>query len=475
MKKQTKLQKPRNETLGTSARGFFSHKNSHASSFRDPSGFVFFEGGKIFRKINPVYFENFKLLNESGLYEKLASEKLLVPHKVIAPDLVEPKMIPFISYPYEWSFSMLKDAAILTLKIQKISLEHGMILKDATSYNVQFLSGKPIFIDTLSFEKYQEGTPWVAYKQFCEQFLAPLALISYTDVRVQKLLEPFMDGVPLDLAAKLLPFKAKINTGVLMHISMHAGSQKKHADSNLDKQRKAMFSKNSLLGLVSNLENSIRSLRWKLPETAWKDYGADDYFESYGEKSLDLKKQAVSKFLDIVKPKTAWDLGANTGNYCRIAASKGVSTVGLDFDPTVVEQLYIYVREKGEENILPLWVDLANPTPAIGFRNKERDSFLSRPKPDVVMALAVIHHLAIGKNLPMPRLAEFFAELSDNLIIEFVPKEDPQTQRLLRSREDIFVDYTQKDFESEFGNFFQIVDRYSIPDSKRTLYLMRKR
>lgn len=445
-------------------------RKSHDSSFRDPSGFVFWENGRLYRQINPVYQENFKLLKSSGLLKKLHDEELLIGHKEISPVHLEPEIIPFVSYPYEWAFSQLKDAALLTLKIQKMALEHGMSLKDATSFNVQFLRGKPIFIDTLSFEP-ARGGPWVAYKQFCEQFLAPLTLISFVDARLSGLLVPYINGIPLDLCAKLLPVKAKFNPGILMHIILHANSQKKYADSRLATRHRSSVNLNAQFGIIESLANTVTKLKWDYGKTAWSNYGDEDYFESYSKETLEKKKQVVAGFLDLAKPKTVWDLGANTGNYSRIAAQRGISTVSLDFDLAAVEQSY----KRGEENILPLYLDLANPTPAIGFENQEREAFLQRPKPDLVMALALIHHLAIGANLPLPKLAEFFAGIAKNLIIEFVPKDDPQTQRLLVSREDVFPKYTQKDFEEEFGKFFKMVKKAALPNSKRTLYLFKSK
>lgn len=445
-------------------------RKSLESSFRDPSGFVFWENGRLFRQINPSYKENFKLLKTSGLLKKLQDEKLLVAHREISEDVLEPEIVPFVSYPYEWAFSQLKDAALLTLRIQKLSIGFGMSLKDATGFNVQFLRGRPIFIDTLSFEKY-EDRPWVAYKQFCEQFLAPLTLISYVDARLSQFLIPYFNGVPLDLAAKLLPLKARLNPGILMHIILHAGSQKKYEDSRGDSRQQIVFSKNAALGLVDSLTNTVTKLKWSFGKTAWSNYGDEDYFESYSKETLEKKKQIVAGFLDLAKPKTVWDLGANTGNYSLIAAQKGISTVSLDFDLAAVEQSY----KRGEENILPLYLDLANPTPAIGFENSERESFFQRPHPDLVMALALIHHLAIGNNLPLSKLAGFFGGLAKNLIIEFVPKDDPQTQRLLVSREDVFPKYTQEDFEQEFGKFFKTVKKAALPNSKRTLYLLAKK
>ncbi len=440
------------------------------SSFRDPSGFVFWENGRLFRQINPIYKDNFDLLKSSGLLKKLQDEGLLVKHKEVSLNVLEPELVPFISYPYEWCFSELKDAALLTLKIQKIALEHGMSLKDATSFNVQFLRGKPVFIDTLSFEP-ARGGPWVAYKQFCEQFLAPLALISYQDARLNELLIPFINGIPLDLAAKLLPTKARLNMGILMHIILHAGSQKKFADSKKGARGQGLgVSKNSILGIVDSLTSTVSKLEWKFGKTAWSNYGDEDYFESYSKDTLEKKRKIVADLLALAKPKTVWDLGANTGNYSRIAAQKGIFTVSLDFDHAAVEQNY----KRGDENILPLYLDLANPTPAIGFDNTEREALLRRPAPDLVMALALVHHLAIGNNLPLPKLAAFFSKIANNLIIEFVPKDDPQTQRLLISREDVFPDYTQEEFEKAFGEFYKTTKKVPLPNSKRTLYLFKQ-
>lgn len=445
------------------------------SSFRDPAGFIFWENGRVFRKINQEYFENFSLLKNSGLLDELQQRKLLVTHKEIGDFVLEPEVIPFVSYPYEWSFSQLKDAAILTLEIQKIALSRGMSLKDATAFNIQFLRGKPIHIDTLSFEKYQEGEPWVAYRQFCEQFLAPLTLTVYTDVRLNQLLTSNLDGIPLDLARKLLPTKAKFNTGILMHLFLHANSQKKHESKKTIDRKQGAIGKTSLLGLIDSLERTTQNLVWKYPKMAWTDYGAEDYFESYTKNTLEAKKRLVDKYITSVKPNYLWDLGANTGTFSKIAAKKGIFTLLLDGDPTAIEQAYKQIKETGEENILPLFLNLANPTPATGFENIERKSFFDRPKPDMVLALALIHHLAIGNNLPLSRLSNFFGKLAPRLIIEFVPKDDPQTQRLLASREDIFPDYSKRGFENEFSKVFKIENETALPNSKRIVYLMTKK
>jgi len=457
--------------------------NKISSSFKDPSGFVFSHEGRIFRQINFSYQENYELLKRSGLYQRLVDIKALVPHQEVvltdapagAYKIIEPAPIPFISYPYEWCFSQLKDAALLTLRIQREALALGLSLKDASSFNVQFLAGRPIFIDTLSFEKYEEGKPWVAYKQFCEHFLAPLALFAYTDYRLGKLSQIDVGGVPLDLAVKLLPFKAKFKPTLFLHIFLHARSQKHFSGSSLSTAKKFNFNKNSFLGLLESLESGIRSLNWRVDRTVWTDYYGQESCVSYANQSLEAKKNLVIKYLDQTDTKKLWDLGANSGLFSRAAASQGIAVISLDNDPTVVEQNYLQVKKAGEKNILPLLIDIINPTPASGWRNQEREALFSRPRPDTVLALALIHHLAISQNLPLVEIAKFFANLSHSLIIEFIPKEDKQVKLLLQNRADIFNDYKIEKFEAEFSKFFEIQEKSSLPDSERFLYLMVKK
>jgi hypothetical protein len=456
--------------------------NEISASFKDPSGFVFSLNGEIYRQINKSYQKNYEQLITSGLYDKLTSLGYLIPYQEInftarpaqAYKTIQPTKIPFISYPYEWCFNMLKDAAQLTLNIQKIALEYGMSLKDASSFNVQFLYGKPVFIDTLSFEQYEEGKPWVAYKQFCEQFLAPLALIAYTDIRLGKLMQAYLKGIPLDLVCKLLPLSTKIRPALFFHIHLHSRSQKQFSNSSL-KQTNKSFSKHALMGLIESLESTVRGLHWKPIKTVLTDYYEKDKCISYDDTALNEKKNLVSKYLDIVQPKTLWDIGSNTGVFSRIAAKKNIFVVSMDNDPSVVEQNYLWTKENREKNILPLIIDIVNPTPSVGWENLERNSIFLRPLPQTVLALALIHHLAIGENLPFLKLASFFAKICDSLIIEFIPKEDKHVYILLRNRKDIFDNYNQTKFESEFNKFFNIKKRSILPASGRSLYLMINR
>lgn len=451
-----------------------------ASSFRDPSGFLFRHEGKLYRQINQTYADDYKLLHESGLYGLLVKKGLLVAH-VEAPlelartdqahTIIEPELVPFISYPYEWCFSQLKDAALATLRIQKLATKKGMSLKDASAYNIQFHRGRPVLIDTLSFTAYREGEPWVAYRQFCQHFLAPLALMALRDVRLGSLLRANIDGVPLDLAARLLPMRTKLNPGLLMHLHAHAASQKKHED-----QRKSAKGTNvstkALAGIVDSLRGAVRRLEWKPAGTEWGDYYSDT---NYSDEALSRKRELVKNLLGRTDARTVWDLGANNGFFSRVASEQGLETVASDIDPTAVEANWREVKEKGEQDLLPLLMDLTNPSPALGWDHAERSSFMDRGPVDAVFALALVHHLAISNNVPLPLLASFFARAGRWAIVEFIPKSDSQVQRLLATREDVFPDYTREGFEAAFSGPFEIIAAESIAGSERTLYLVRRR
>jgi ribosomal protein L11 methylase PrmA len=448
-------------------------------SFRDPSGFLFHRDGRLYRQVNDSYRADYKLLMESGLYRDLTKAGLLIPHEETAELqmarggslVIQPEMIPLISYAYEWCFSQLQDAALTTLVIQKQAVEHGMSLKDASAYNIQFRGCRPVMIDTLSFERYRESEPWVAYRQFCQHFLAPLALMSHTDVRLSQLLRVNIDGIPLDLASHLLPSKTRLNLGLATHIHLHAQAQQKYADKQAKTSGRKM-SRMAFLGIIDNLESTTKKLSWKPEGTEWGDYYSAT---NYTDASLEHKAQLVAEYLEKAAPKTVWDLGANTGRFSRIAAERGVPTIAFDIDPAAVELNYLDCRKRDEKSMLPLLSDLTNPSPAIGWENRERQSLIERGPCDTAMALALIHHLAIGNNLPFVRIVEFLADICRTLIIEFVPKTDSQVQRLLATREDIFPNYTREAFELAFAARFALLASSPVKDSERIIYLMELR
>jgi hypothetical protein len=463
-------------------------------SFRDPSGFLFYRHHAdsndndsnvhpfsiLYRQVNRSYKENYDQLISSGLYDTLVEKGVLVAHQEQTVPFVEektgykviqPEMIPFISYPYEWSFSQLKDAALTTLQVQKLAFEKGMCLKDSSAYNIQFLKGKPVLIDTLSFEKYKAGEPWVAYGQFCRHFLAPLALMALKDTRLGQLLRVYIDGIPLDLAASLLPASARLNMSLYMHIYLHSKSQKRYENKapGLTGQR-GKVSSLGFQGIIDSLETAVRKLKWKAGGTEWDGYYQDT---NYSAAAFQHKKEVVAGFIHRTSPGQTWDLGANTGIFGRIAAGKGILTLSFDMDPAVVEKNYLQVKEHKETHLLPLLLDLANPSPGTGWENRERTSWMERGPVDLILALALVHHLAISNNLPLAKIAAFFYKLCTHLVIEFVPKTDSQVQRLLATRQDVFPHYIREHFEKEFSRYFTLRESVNIKDSQRILYLMK--
>lgn len=456
------------------------------SSFRDPSGFVFSHNGCVYRQVNPGYSSTLDAVIASGLYDALVAKKLLVSHQEItdgsvvgtepAARLIKPQQIPFISYPYEWSFSQLQAAAMLTLRIQHEALKHGFVLKDASAFNVQFLDSRPIFIDTLSFEHYAEGVPWVAYKQYCQHFLAPLALIAHTDVALSKLLLGHIDGVPLALASKLLPRRTWLNYALATHVHLHARMQRQYSDAagtdGALKVERASLSKRGIQALAESLAKAVKNLTWKLPDTEWGQYYANT---NYSDGAGEAKRALVERFLTSIPDELAivQDFGANTGEYSRIAARHAGLVVSQDVDPVAVELNFRRSAQEAPVNILPLIQDFSAPSPAIGWANAERSSFLERSRCDALLALALVHHLAIGNNVPLDNIAALFAGLTRWLIIEFVPRADSQVQRLLATREDIFHHYTRQGFEAAFGRYFSLETVEPVPESERVLYLMR--
>lgn len=457
------------------------------ASFRDPSGTVIRQGGLVLRVVNASYREHYEHLLRSGLYAELVEQGLLLPHRERGTNpagyedaykTLEPRQLPFISYPYEWSFHQLRDAALATLRIQRIALDHGMSLKDASAFNLQFVDGAPVLIDTLSFETLRPSQPWTAYRQFCQHFLAPLALMRYRDPRLGWLSRVCLDGVPVELAAALLPHRSRLRLGLLLHLHLH-GSGLLAA---LSRRRPAIprpgsYSLRALRGLVQSLESAVEHLE-RLPRhvtrrSPWHDYYGQDAVT--GADYLTAKEGLVAAMLDRVRPAAVWDLGANTGRFARLAAERHIPTWAFDADHDCVDACYLRGRRERERFLLPLWLDLTNPSPALGWEHTERQAWMERGRPELVMALALVHHLALGNNLPLARLASFCRQLAPWLLIEFVPKDDPNAQRLLTLKGDIFPDYTQTAFERVFTHDFTLEAALPISGSQRVLYLMRRR
>lgn len=450
----------------------------HPASFRDPSGFVFQWNGKYYRQVNQSCTGDYELLMNSGLYEHLTQKKLLIEHsetdEIVAErnnwyKTLQPAQLQHITYPYEWCFDQLKDAALLTISILKDAVDYGMIIKDATPYNIQFYKGAPLFIDTLSFEKYDADNAWVAYRQFCNMFLFPLYLEYYLRTDIQKTLIVYPDGIPVDITSKLLPLRSRTSLGVWLHVYLQ-NTVTRNADAKKDGGK---FNRKKLLNLVDHLERTILQLKSGLRLSRWNNY----YAETISSKDyLTEKEKIFREMADDAGSGSALDLGANDGYFSNILAQKKWTVIAVDNDSQTICRLYRRISEEGTVNITPVVMDIANPSPSTGFNNKERLEFHQRFRPNLVVALALIHHLVIGKNISLPVLASWFNDISQQkLIIEFVPKEDEKVRFMLASRKDVFGDYTQEHFEANFLRYFTISRRETIPGTHRVIYLMEKR
>lgn len=454
------------------------------SSFRDPSGFLFWRDGAIYRWINGSYAPTFRHAERSGLLAKTIEAGLLLPFEQcattpFAPEgadrhdavVLKPRQLSLLTYPYEWSFTQLQDAALATLDLHLLALEHGMLLKDASAFNIQFVDGRPCLIDHLSFDTLEGHSAWPAYGQFCRHFLAPLLLMAHVDLSLGRLLEIHLDGIPLDLASRLLPRRTHMSPGIQMHLHLHGRMTRKYAGERTRVTARRTLTANHHKAISGSLKALVAKLKPKDQITEWGDYYSDT---NYSNEAFEAKKTIIRDFVAEAAPRTIWDLGGNNGEMSRAVRDLANEILCVDIDPRAVDLNYRQCRAERILNIVPALADLTNPTPALGFFNRERKALFERPAPDLVMALALIHHLAIANNLPLPKVAAFFAAVTKTLIIEFVPKPDSQVQRLLANRTDIFPDYTQEGFERAFGQHFDIRNERPIPESQRTVYLMTR-
>jgi ribosomal protein L11 methylase PrmA len=449
---------------------------------------VFWRDGQPYRQIQASFAAEWDAFEASPLKGRLLHAGRLIPYEAADPGLaaapgahavIRPERIEFVSYPHEWTFGELREAALLTLDVQLDAMAAGWSLRDASAYNVQFRDARPILIDSLSFEPLEDGAPWVAYRQFCEQFLAPLALVARRDVRLGGMLRLGPDGIPLDLASRLLPWRTRLDFGLLSHLHLHARAQVRHAADSAGADRggdgaarRTRLPRARLEGLIRNLRSTVAKLDWQPAGTEWADYAEHT---SYGERAAADKDRLVEVFVREVPGPRVWDLGANTGRFSRIAADAGKRVVALDIDPAAAERHFRAVRAAGRSDILPLVADIANPSPPLGWAGRERRSLLERADADAMMALALVHHLAIGRNVPLPMMLGLFADLAPWAIVEFVPKDDPMVRRLLATRRDVFPDYDLDGFRAAASGRFDVVREAPIANSPRVLFLLRRR
>ena len=455
-----------------------------AGSYRDPSGRIYFLGDRVYRTVMPVASEDFDFVRSSGALEPLIDEGLVIAGPVVdhtnlefargASYVIEHPRLPFVSYPYEWCFSALKSAALLHLDVHLRVLESDVTLSDASAYNIQFQSGsRPIFIDWLSFRRYREGEFWIGHRQFCEQFLNPLLLRSLVGVPHNAWYRGSLEGITTVELSRLLPRMRKLSWNVLTHVVLQAAFQKGSAS-----HRKEDFSKKAKLGkpafqrILTGLRKWISRLEPRdRDKTVWTDY-ADEH--SYKPEDVQKKQAFIAEFVQAARPELIWDIGCNTGDYSLAALAAGARlAVGFDSDQSALDKGFARAQSEGHK-FLPLFLDAANPTPSQGWGETERMGLRRRAGADGLLALALVHHLAISRNVPLDRLVGWLVDLAPSGIVEFVPKADAMVQELLRLREDIFDDYSVESFERTLRSHAEVVKSVPVSDSGRRLFWFRR-
>lgn len=461
-------------------------------SFRDRDSRVVIADGSIYRALSPEGAEDWEALSGSPLLDQLTASGQLIGTREVDPAVLgespellptgvtrvlEHDRVPFISYPYEWTFSMLQDAAILQLELGSAAIDAGLTLKDATPYNVQFIGSKPTFIDVGSFEKITEGEPWIAYRQFCMLYLYPLLFQAHKDLPFQPWLRGSIDGIqPID-AIKVFSLLDRFRRGVFLHTSVHARldrrANKSGPGSAEENKTRRQVKPKQLQAQLQSMQRLVSKLKWKTGETSWSGYRQSNTYSD----DDDRRKQAfVAEVAAAESPALTWDMGCNDGAYSRIAAENSDRVVAFDFDHATVEALYRSLREEGNTKILPLVSNLADPSPALGWRGLERKTLADRGAPDLMLALALIHHVSISANIPVADFLQWARDLETTLVIEFPKRTDPMVRALLANKHDgANPDYEETNFERELERRFTVERREELPSGDRILFLARPR
>lgn len=456
-------------------------------TYRDRSSKVFYQGDAVLRALDRRSTENWKHLTRTRFFNDLTSRGHLISTEALdhLPRALPPgegwctvlahERVPFLSYPYEWTFGMLRDAALLHLDLLASALEEGMILKDSSAYNLQWIGVRPVFIDIPSFDRHSEGEPWVGYRQFCMMFLYPLMLQAYRGAPFQPWLRGAIDGIEPEEMARLLGLCDLWRRGVPTHVMLHARLQKKRSLQEQDIRkslRKAGFSTALIKANVSGLRRLVARLSWKPAASVWSSYvETHGYASDEHQKKVNFVRRAAARR----HWRLVWDLGGNTGEFARVVAEHAETVVLIDGDALAIERAYHRLREEGPERILPLCVNLSDPSPPRGWRGAERKSLEQRGRPDLVIALALVHHLVIGANIPLSDFVDWLAELNSAVLVEFVTREDEMVHRLLRNREDQFSDYDLAHFEKLVLSRFTIVEQMSLKGGRRFIYFLEPR
>lgn len=459
-----------------------------AGSYRDRDGRVFYgAAGQVYRALSQRALAEWDAVRSTRFFQQAMTAGKIVRSVQVEPaaadvdangspwaGILQHETIPFVSYPYEWTFGMLKDAALLHLELLDAALDEELTIKDGTAYNVQFVGSRPVFIDVASFERHAPGFAWAGYRQFCQTFLYPLFLQAYKNVSFHPFLRGRLAGITPAECANLMSFRDLFRPGVATHVSLHARLESDRRVRQSNPQRalsRAGFNTALIKNNVAGLARIIRRLTWDPPGSLWSNYaGCNSYSESDRRRKQAFVRAAVAES----PVRLAWDLGCNTGEYSRIAAENARTVIAMDGDRLAVERLYQSLKADpppaGQGNILPLVSNVADPSPNLGWRGGERKSLVDRGRPELTLCLALVHHLVIDAGIPLRELIAWLAGLGTSLIIEFVEKSDPMVQLLLRNRRDDCPDYDRGLFERWLNEFFDVARSERLESGTRTLY-----
>jgi 2-polyprenyl-3-methyl-5-hydroxy-6-metoxy-1,4-benzoquinol methylase len=464
-----------------------------SGSFRDRDNRVYDDGNEIVRGISAEALENWKALDSKSFFRELLDEGKLVATQLLPegtraamgaddwPGWLSHQRIPFVTYPYEWSFGMLKDAALLQLELVERAFLSGWTLKDATAYNIQWIGTRPVFIDIPSFTPYEPGEPWVGYRQFCMMFLYPLMLQAYRGIDFQPMLRADIEGIDPMVASRLLSGRTRLRSGVLSHVYLHAKMQSRYSHAELDEakalteesggnvseRRKLRHSEAMVLGTIQGLRRIVGKLRPPQIRTTWGSYDSD---HSYGDASFEIKKGFVDRVASSPPRRLVWDLGCNTGTFSEICANHSDYVLAVDGDPKAIERLYQSQKAQGGERICPLIMNLANISPGQGWRSEERKAFDSRTQPDLILCLALIHHIVISANIPLASFLGWLRTFDSEVVMELVTLEDDMSKLLLRNKENQYGELTEPGFEAEISSMFRVVSSEPLKGGHRKLY-----
>ena len=451
-------------------------------SFRDRNGRIFYVGNETYRALSDRAYLDWKALNATTFFAQHMDAGKII-HTVYVEcinDAILPagdwaaflrhQTVPYISYPYEWSFSMLKNAALLHIELLLAALDEDMILKDSSAYNIQWQGVNPVFIDIPSFEILPPGEPWVGYRQFCQLFLYPLFLQAYKKVEFHPWLRGSIDGIDPVQINNLMSTRDRFRPGVLTNVYLQAKMQEKFSSTQKDVKtelKNAGFNKQLIRANVVRIRKLVNSLHWDASESQWSAYTET---HSYSDADQDRKAEFIEQVAATRNWKRVWDIGCNTGKFSRIAAKYSDYVIAMDSDHLCVDHLFRALQEEGIKNILPLCINMADASPGLGWRGLERKSLAGRGMPDLILCLALVHHMVIGANIPLQELVEWLASLGASLVIEFVAKDDVMVKTLLRNKEDQYDDYTPELFKDYLERKFDIHRVENLGSGARQLY-----